>query len=157
MGMYGMIVPATAEDVARLRAGDEAFEPFAGEGSASMEKMWHALHFLFTGTQYEIGSEPLSKAVLGGDAVGSAPGDVDVRYLVPDDVRAIASAFAATSFDAVWKRFDPDQMTRTEIYPQVWDEDPAELRAEIGGCYDAIAACYAEAAAAGKGMLLTIG
>jgi hypothetical protein len=98
-----------------------------GEGEiGDIDKAWHGVHYLLTGTADE-GDPPLNFLVAGGTDVG----DDDVGYgpprvYRPAEVREIAAALAAVSDDELRRRFDPPAMMRAEIYPGIWDRDPAD-------------------------------
>ena len=98
-----------------------------GEGLvADLDKAWHGLHFLLTGTA-EAGYPPLDFLVDGGDAVG----DVDVGYgparaLRPTLVIEIAAQLANLSDAALSARYDGAAMTAQEIYPDIWERDSEE-------------------------------
>jgi hypothetical protein len=108
-------------------ASSEAFALAEGEGlSTDLDKAWHGIHYLLTGTAWE-GREPLNFLVSGGREVG----DIDVGYgparvLSAAQTRAAHEALAQVSDDELRRRFDPDEMTRKEIYPEIWDRPPEE-------------------------------
>lgn len=91
-----------------------------------LEKSWHGLHFLFTGTAWH-GDEPANFLVLGGEAIG----DVDVGYgparaFLPDDVTELARFLATLDADELRRRFDPARMTQLKIYPEIWKAEEAD-------------------------------
>jgi hypothetical protein len=154
MGMIGIAKRVAAKDVAAAAKSPARFlEP--GTGELSLEKMWHAIHWLLTGAPIG-GPEPLSLAILGGQPAGADLGFGPARLLAPEQVRAVAAALKGIDFDALWSRFDAARMDQDEIYPQVWDEPEDELREEIAGYYQELALLYESAAQAGDGMLLAI-
>lgn len=82
-----------------------------------LEKAWHGLHFLFTGTAEE-GPEPNCFMLCGGEEIG----DEDVgpaRVLGPEQVSRFAAFLAELSRDELARRYDPARMTALEIYPDV--------------------------------------
>ena len=101
-------------------------EPDADE--LDVDKAWHGIHFLLTGTAWE-GAFPLNFIVSGGKEIG----DVDVGYgparaLTSDDVRRLDAALEPLTSDELERRFDPKQMTKLQIYPEIWaDEDDDSL------------------------------
>jgi hypothetical protein len=98
-----------------------------GEGDlGDLDKSWHGIHYLLTGTADE-GGAPLDFLVAGGVDVG----DEDVGYGPPraftsEETRAIAAALAAISDDELRSRFAPEAMMKAEIYPEIWDRDPKD-------------------------------
>jgi hypothetical protein len=96
-----------------------------GDGDElDVDKAWHGIHFLLTGTTWE-GSFPLNFIVSGGKEIG----DIDVGYgparaLMSEDVRALDGALEPLTSAELQRRFDPEQMTKLQIYPEIWDNDP---------------------------------
>ena len=85
-----------------------------------LDKSWHGLHFLFTGSDWE-GDFPQGFIVTGGEPVG----DEDVGYgparsFTPDEVEKIAAFLETQNEDELRKRLDPEKMTELEIYPGIW-------------------------------------
>jgi hypothetical protein len=83
-----------------------------------LDKDWHGIHFLLTGSAWE-GEEPLCYLVKGGEEIG------DVRYgparaLRPIQIEAWANALSAISIDDLRKRYDPEAMNNAGIYPGRW-------------------------------------
>jgi hypothetical protein len=130
-----------------------------GEGELpDLDKAWHGLHYLFTGTAWE-GDPPLNFLVTGGREVGDEEiGNGPARTLTPLETREVASALAALSDEQLRARFAPSEMMRLEIYPEIWDRDPAEddtlgyLMAYLGQLRGTLASVVAR----GHGLLVTI-
>jgi hypothetical protein len=117
--LFGAKAPA-APPVAPLTLGD-------GEVHLTdIDKSWHGIHFLLTGRADE-GDTPLDFLLAGGAEVG----DEDVGYgparvFTSAETKRIATALAALSDDELKRRFAPDAMMKAEIYPEIWDRDPAK-------------------------------
>jgi hypothetical protein len=98
-----------------------------GEGeSADLDKAWHGIHYLLTGSAWE-GEPPLNLLVAGGREVGH----IDVGYgaarvLSAAEVRAAAESLAALRDDDLRARFNPAEMMSKKIYPEIWDRSPEE-------------------------------
>lgn len=110
----------------RRRESQTAWTPPSPDDEIDLDKAWHGLHFLFTGSAWE-GDEPLCFLVTGGTEIG----DVDVGYgparaLSSQQVKDLADALSRISVDDLRARFDPDRMMELDIYPSIWDRDPAE-------------------------------
>lgn len=152
--MIGTLRPVTPSQIAALRANGDV-EPLLEPGEVSVEKLWHALHFVLTG-DVEPAEGPLGNAVLGGTPVGEDLGYGPARLLEPDEVRAVSAALDAIGEAALRARFDPAALAEAEIYPQIWEEDADELFDELWGYYAEMADCYRTAAKNGDGMLLAV-
>ena len=97
--------------------------------ATDLDKAWHALHFLLTGTAWG-GDAPLNFLLLGGREVGT----IDVGYgparaIDSRDVARIAAVLAALEETELRNRYRPREMMRLEIYPEIWDREPADLDA----------------------------
>jgi hypothetical protein len=93
---------------------------------ADLDKAWHGIHFLLTGTDWE-GDEPLCYLVKGGQAFG----DIDVgwgpaRGLKTAQVMKFANALNAINVEELKSKFDAEKMMKLDIYPTIWDRDPKE-------------------------------
>ena len=102
--------PAVPAPIAPLLEGDHM----------DLDKAWHGLHFLFTGSDWE-GDFPQGFIVANGEPVG----DEDVGYgparsFTPDEVEKIAAFLETQNEDELRKRLDPEKMTELEIYPSIW-------------------------------------
>src|SRR5262245_32769999 len=71
----------------------EGAEPDQGRG-IDLDKAWHGLHYIFTGTVWE-GEPPGCFLVHGGEEVGDEDDDTRPRLLDPNQVRQF-SAFLAS-------------------------------------------------------------
>ena len=99
--------------VAEVGPSGQAFSLADGEGmSTDLDKAWHGIHYLLTGTAWE-GGRPLNFLVAGGRPVG----DIDVGYgparvLSAAETRGAHEALTQLSDDDLRGRFDPAAMTR---------------------------------------------
>ena len=91
-----------------------------------LDKSWHGIHYLLMKTAWE-GEPPLNFLILGGEEVGN----IDVGYgtaraFRSDNVRRINEALQPIDEETLRSRFDPADMITLEIYPEIWDRDPAD-------------------------------
>jgi hypothetical protein len=119
-------IEAESHQPARLTAGGWDPPEVAEEDVLDIDKAWHGIHFLLTGSAWE-GEFPLAFLVSAGKEIG----DEDVGYgpargFMSREVREIASALEAISPDELHSRFDPAAMLAANIYPEIWDRDPAD-------------------------------
>jgi hypothetical protein len=119
-----------------------------------LEKAWHGLHFLLTG-DVEEGSGPLAFLLAGGEQLDGD--DEGPRWFSPAETANIHQALSRVSDDALWSRFDAEQMQDLGVYPGIWDEDEADLREEYLGYFHELKGVVAAAAQSGRGLLVTIG
>ncbi|WP_191842132.1 DUF1877 family protein [Catellatospora chokoriensis] len=86
------------------------------EPELDLGKSWHGVHYLLTGTAWDI-RQGAGEAVLGGEEIGEDGGYGPARLFTPEAVRAVAAALDALDVDALRARFDPQAMTALRIYP----------------------------------------
>jgi hypothetical protein len=170
MSMIGCLRRLGDRDLARLLAepelildyldsdGEEANGSFGPHADIDVDKAWHGIHFLLTGSAWE-GEFPLSFLVRGGAEVG----DEDVGYgpargFDSAQVRAIAKALAPIDGEALGDRFDPAAMTRAEIYPEIWDRDSEEddIVEYLVDSYETLRDFVTAAAEAGEALLVWV-
>jgi len=158
MGMNCDVYRVPAETVQRLadESGGliEIMSDLEGPDDAlSLEKSWHGLHFVLTGTA-EAGSPPLDFLVAGGQ---SLDGQGAERLIAPADVRSIAAAFENISAQEFAGRFDLAAMDEAGVYPRIWDEPLEDLLGEYFDYFKELKSLVQRAAASNSGLLLTMG
>jgi len=91
-----------------------------------LEKAWHGIHYLLTGTAWE-GSPPLNFLAAGGREVGTIDvGYGPARVFRSAEVKEVHAALEGLTDEALRARFDPDAMMKLKIYPEIWDSDPKD-------------------------------
>jgi hypothetical protein len=132
----------------------DTWEP-SGEGDElDIDKAWHGIHYLLTGTAWT-GEAPVNFIVQGGREIGK----VDVGYgparaLRSSEVREVAAALEALPPEELAARYDPEEMSRLEIYPDVWDRDPDLERGYLIDNYKELRTFVRRAAERGYGLLV---
>ena len=125
------------------------------EKSLDMDKSWHLIHFLLTGSAWG-GEGPIAGAILGGEEIADTDaGYGPFRYMRPADVQATSEALAKVDEHLLWSRFDAKRVGEADIYPSPWTGDDPEPE-YIAQNYIALRNFYAAAAFTGDGMLLYI-
>src|SRR5687768_13754481 len=98
-GLLGFLLRLTPIRMQRVadpqppRSDPPAWPPAAEGEDAHLDKAWHGLHFLFTGTA-DGGEEPACFLLAGGEDVGDDD-DLLARLLSPEQVREFAAFLAA--------------------------------------------------------------
>lgn len=119
-----------------------------------VDKAWHGIHYMLTGVA-DGGAEPLSLAVLGGEEIGDDIGYGPARFLVPEQVAAVASALTELGDEAFRERFAPQAMARAKIYPDIiWVRDGDDALDYVMENYQQMVTFYVDAAARGDGAFL---
>ena len=125
---------------------------------ADLDKAWAGIHYLLTGTAWN-GIKPLNFLLLGGEAVGS----IDVGYgparaFYSAEVREISNALSEIGESELRKRFNPSEMMKLKVYPEIWNRD-VEEDDTIGYCveyYKELRVFLAAAAKEGSGIIISI-
>ena len=100
LGLLWRFVPITISQVSGSAPASRALaEPNAHQ--LDLDKAWHGLHFLFTGTAWE-GTEPANFLLSGGIDLGDDESWGPVRGLEPEVVRRIAAFLAARYLVRGW-------------------------------------------------------
>ena len=152
MGMTCQLRAVAPEEVRRQQATPVDVDT-SSESSVSLEKAWHGLHFLLTGSTGP--SEwPLGFLLHGGQTVtADKPGD---RLFSPEQTKDLGSALDEVSDARLWERFDPTQMTDEFVYPMIWDEPEDDLRNEYLGYFRSMKGLIHRASATGSALVVSI-
>ncbi|MCC7387101.1 MAG: YfbM family protein [Deltaproteobacteria bacterium] len=121
----------------------------------SLEKMWNALHFLFSGTAFEC-QGPLGDLILGGQEIGDDMGYGPGRVLSVAEVQDLNQKLSATPNAELRRRFQPAQLEAANVYPPVWDEPEEDLWGELAHYLERLRAIYSTAAKNGDALLLWV-
>ncbi len=160
VGRYVRLSEATLKTMLSDRALlDEFLLPDDPDASPQQEldidKTWHLIHFLLTGSAWE-GESPLCNAVLGGAEIGE---DDFVygppRYLTANEVSEVHEALTDISGDELWSRFDANAIQANELYADTEPSD--EYRDYVLTAYAHLRSFFAAAASEQQAMLLYLG
>ncbi len=159
MGMYCDVSAAMKDDLGRLSGDTDLMASALGTDTAiadnvSLEKSWHGLHYLLTGDAWE-GQGPLAFLLAGGEHLD---GDEEApRWFTPEETSKIHQALSGISDEALWSRFDRDELERLEIYPGIWDEPEDDLKEEYLGYFQGLKQVLAVAVQSRRGIVVSIG
>jgi Domain of unknown function (DUF1877) len=159
MGMVFEAHAITADRASEVTADPDLVEQLVEahgppETRLDLDKAWHGLHWLLTGSVDEVDS-PLGLAVLGGEPVGDDWGYGPPRLLAPDDVRRAADALAQVTVEDLRSRFDRSAMLAAGVYPQIWDEEDI-FDSYLEPSYVMLRDFYARAASHGDAVLALV-
>lgn len=123
---------------------------------AYLDKAWHAIHFVLTGSAWA-GEAPWAWAILGGTELGEDE-DGNWRHLPAEQVREVAQALSALPPDEFARRYDPQALADAQIYPDViWLRDGDDAKQYVVDYYAQLSGFYAAAAQRGDDVFATIG
>jgi hypothetical protein len=156
LGWLLRLTPITITEVVPESEGGAPLHPPDPDRSIDIEKGWHGLHFLLTGTADE-GEEPACYIVRGGE-------DLDdegcSRALRPHQVRRFSEYLSSLTPAELARRYDPQRMTKLRIYPSViWSrptETPNSPLTWLTECFEDVRQFIAKAAASGDGVIVDI-
>ena len=158
LGLILRILPVSVTEV--VPESEEAPRPLPARHSdhvVDIEKGWHGLHFLFTGTAFE-GDEPACFLVRGGEDIGD---EGHVRMLTVEQTQRFSEFLATHTREQLAGRYNPRRMTELEIYPDaIWlraappEDSPLEWLLE---CFTNVQRFVAGAAAAGERVVIYLG
>jgi hypothetical protein len=156
-GILGFLLRLTPITISEVDpdAPDNVTHAADPEKSIDIEKAWHGLHFLFTGTADE-GTEPACYIVKGGE-------DLDDegfgRALRPAQVRDFAGFLTSLTAADLERRYEANRMTALGIYPDtIWnrrspDDDSLQWLLDS---FQELRAFVKRAADAGDGLVVHI-
>jgi Domain of unknown function (DUF1877) len=139
MSLIGHVYLLPEAQVSRLVAGaldveaviDGAYNA-PEQGFVDLDKAWHALHYLLTGTSRD-GAGPLAFLLKGGTPLGPELSELgSARVFTPTEAAAIADALAEVSQQKLLPRFDPKKFERLELYPGRWAEINPRSEYDLG-------------------------
>lgn len=142
---------ANPDSISDFLYSDDDQEP---NGSRlDLDKSWHAIHFLLTGSQWE-GDYPLVCVVMGGECIGEQDvGYGPARYLTSQQVKEVATAIEKITASKLLEKFDAERMNQEEIYPHGW-RNSQEERDYIGQYYSSLVKFFKDTADAGDAMIV---
>lgn len=158
MGMIWVAYRRSAGEAAELVESTDSIELLLesddDETSVDLDKTWHGIHWLLTGS-HDPTDDVTSEVIFGGQPVGEDLGYGPARLLDPERVRAVASILRALPADELRQRVDLEAMSAADLYPDIWDE--ADVFDEyLAPAYDELRAFYADAAHEGQAVIQTI-
>lgn len=163
MGIAVCFAAVAPDMLARLRAAPDEIEGYLmpdddeddePPNSTDVDKAWHGIHYLLTGSAWE-GREPFRWAIMGATDIGPDLGMGSARCLTPEQVIRLSAALDSLTTDELSARFDPQDMQDKGIYPDViWVRDGEDALDYLLGNLTHLVDFYRDAAARGDGVLL---
>lgn len=103
--------------------------------TTDLDKAWHGIHYLLTATAWE-GEFPHNFLLQGGLSSGDEEiGPGPARFFKSHVVAKIQQSLNSITVEMLQSRFNPKEMMRLDIYPQIWDHDLGEDDT-LGYCID---------------------
>jgi len=122
------------------------------EDGLRLEKSWHVLHYLLTGTTKEA-PPPFGNAIMGGEEIGEERDYGRVRFLTTPQVREVTAALASVTKEELFRRCDIQVMAAAKVIYACRDESELALALHY---FEQVSRYYADAADRGNAMLLYV-
>jgi hypothetical protein len=126
-------------------------------GFVDLDKAWHCLHYLLTGSA-GAGEPPLDFLLKGGSPVGDEDvGNGPARVLLAAEVATLAAALAPIDSQRLLLRFDLQTLDALDIYPGGWLEMDLTSDYELGyflGPYQELKRLLARAVSEKLGLII---
>ncbi|HEX4960781.1 MAG TPA: YfbM family protein [Thermoanaerobaculia bacterium] len=130
----------------------EGFLEQTGGMETDLDKTWHGLHFLFTGTDEE-GDLPAAFLFKGGTELEP----FGARAVSFPDARQYKEFLYSLSEDELRSRFDPDRMTELDLYPDhIWKRNPADTLSYLLEYFEVLRTFTRDVVAEGLGLVIWI-
>ena len=144
----------------RLRSDEKLLESTIFEApeasSVYLDKAWHGIHYLLTGSAEPNGSLA-SKVIMGGESIGPDLGYGEAQLLTPKEVQAIAKLLKSKTPEALASRYQPSALARAGIYPEViWEREKEGALNYVLEYYKKLVAFYGKAAENGSAVILSL-
>jgi Domain of unknown function (DUF1877) len=147
---------ANRELMNELNSWAEHRKAEVGDTEVDLDKAWHGISYLLTGSAAPNGTLA-SKVIWGGEDIGPDQGYGPAQLLAPEEVKAIAQLLEQTSPEMLRERFKPKEMTRAGVYPGViWERDGDEALKYVLEYYNKLVAFYKRAAQRGQAVIFAI-
>jgi hypothetical protein len=115
-GLLLRLLPITITEVVPDPSRD-ADSPVDPDRSLDIDKAWHGLHFLLTGTA-EAGEEPACFLLRGGEDLDD---EGQARALRPNQEQRFADYLSGLTSEELTQRYDASRMAKLNIYPgSIW-------------------------------------
>lgn len=162
MSMIGYYFPADDDMVQKLKEGGSGELIFSEEHQddlVSIDKAWHAIHYILTGEVWEIPENNiLAQLILGGEPVNDEDmGYGPVRLIPKETVSRLSDAMDEWDMERFQAKFDIKDMIENEIYPVMSDEDEELFFQYVWEYFEALKQFFRETAEKGLHMLTFLG
>jgi hypothetical protein len=156
MGMYMSFTRVTSEELEKAVADpkwahERVEQDRTDDLDGDLDKAWDGIQFLLDraglGIELQMG---------GSEFIGEG---ADLGGWTVDDVKDAARHLRATPFEELARHFDPVRMTKSGIYPQIWERDPAEddVLGYLKHFYEVLVRFFDTAAASESAAIMSCG
>lgn len=142
--------PPSPSPVATVTLPDPREEGDEGD----VDKAWQAIHYLLTGSA-EPTDSLLGFLCSGGTTIeGTDVGYGPPRAYTSAQVASIATELTSLDRDSLHQRYQPKEMDRQNVYPQIWARDGEEGFEYAWANFEGLRTLLAEASRRKQGLLV---
>ena len=132
------------------------WEPSSKPESFEVDKAWHGIHFLLTGSDWE-GEGPLAFMLHGGREIQEDLGYGPPHAFTSTEVKEISKALQEVNIDDLHNQADPARFAANEIYPTIWGEPKEECIGYVTEYLKSLREFVAKTAAQNRGLIVYLG
>ena len=94
------------------------------ENLVDIDKSWDGILFLLTGQSLATAEHNLVRVLFSGQLIDEEQdlGYGPAHYLTPEQVAELYSEISTITSADLKQKFNPEKMTKQEVYPTIWDE-----------------------------------
>lgn len=149
-----------AEETRTPEEADLTLSEERGEGKTwDLDKSWHAIHFMLTGSPNG-GNPPLNFLLAEGGEIGKVEvGYGPARGLNSREVDDISKSLSPITTEKFMENYDSEKMSLENIYPEIWDRKKEEdsNRAYIRENFEQLKRYIQEASLRKLGLIIWLG
>lgn len=153
MGVSISFISATPKELDRAEsdpswAGEFIVELYCGDldrPHGGPEKAWAGVQFLLDGADMQL------EFLMDGDPIKE---DGTLFNWSPKQVQAVARELKATPWERLAVHYDPERMTKEEVYPNMWRFNPEGELAWLEDSYKELVEFFDAAAKGGYGAFM---
>jgi len=119
-----------------------------------LDKAWHGLHYLFTGTA---GGETWPQGFLVGGGVALEDESEDVHAIWPAQLVECRDFVHSLTEHDLRAEYDPHEMDELDIYPDIWLREGDEALEYVLEYFQTLSAFLRDAVAENQGCVISIG
>jgi hypothetical protein len=136
-----------------LTSEEEEPDGFDASAQIDVDKAWHEIHYLLNGQAWE-GEPPLNFIVQGGREIGEDMGYGPPRAFSAAEVRGIAAALAPIGPASLESRYEPGELAKQQIYPDIWVREGKGGFSFIAGYFEELKDFIRGAAEQGEALVV---
>lgn len=156
MGMIGIALQVSKEQLSSYLENPSLFEKriyaedfFGDPDMLDLDKLWEGLFYMLSGkalSNIDEAGQPISWFLISDRSIDEEQdlGYGPASYIEPEEVKQLFQELNKLSDQEFKKRFNPKEMMKLGIYPQIWDQGN-EVLDELFDCFNQVLDFYEKA------------